>query len=83
MVGLEAHSCGLPIVAFNVGGIPEIITHKKTGYLAKAFFEKDFINGIDYVYKYKNTLGVNALNKSKKWSPKITEQQYSKLFNSL
>ena len=83
LVGLEAHSCGLPIVAFNVGGIPEIITHKKTGYLAKAFFEKDFINGIDYVYKYKNTLGINALNKSKKWSQKATEQQYSKLFNSL
>ena len=30
---MEALSCGLPIVATNVGGIPDIVEHEKTGLL--------------------------------------------------
>lgn len=35
LVVLEAQACGLPVVAFNTGGIPELIEHQKTGYIAK------------------------------------------------
>ena len=30
---IEGMACGIPIVASEVGGIPEIITHDKTGFL--------------------------------------------------
>jgi glycosyltransferase involved in cell wall biosynthesis len=33
IVNIEAMSCGKTVVASNVGGIREIITHKKTGFL--------------------------------------------------
>ncbi|ALS22641.1 MULTISPECIES: N-acetyl-alpha-D-glucosaminyl L-malate synthase BshA [Paenibacillus] len=34
LVALEAMACGVPTIASNAGGIPELITHEETGYLA-------------------------------------------------
>lgn len=42
MVFLEAQSCGLPVVAFDNGGIPEIVQQGVTGLLTKPFDQKVF-----------------------------------------
>lgn len=44
----EASACGTPVVAFAVGGTPEIIIHKETGYLAKGGDSEDLALGIAY-----------------------------------
>lgn len=48
-VGIEAQACGTPVVAFNACGLPDIVEHKETGYLAKAFDTQDLAEGIRWV----------------------------------
>ena len=48
-VGIEAQACGTPVVAFNACGLPDIVEHEKTGYLAKAFDTHDLAEGIRWV----------------------------------
>lgn len=35
LAALEAMSCGVPVVATNMGGIPEVVSHGETGYIAE------------------------------------------------
>lgn len=43
---LEAHCCEVPVIAFDVGGIENIVQHKQTGWLAPPFDIESFANGI-------------------------------------
>jgi len=47
-VALEAQSCGTPVVAFSIGGLKDIVQHKKTGYLASAFNTNELSFYLDY-----------------------------------
>lgn len=44
----EASACGTPVVAFAVGGTPEIVVHKETGYIAERSSSEDLARGIAY-----------------------------------
>ena len=46
---MEAMACGTPAVGFEVGGIPEMIEHQKTGYLATYKSAENFAEGIKWV----------------------------------
>jgi glycosyltransferase involved in cell wall biosynthesis len=46
---LEAIACGTPCVAFNIGGMPDLIEHEHNGYLAKPFEIEDFAQGINWI----------------------------------
>ncbi len=63
---MEAMSCGTPCVAFDVGGIPDLIKHEETGYLAKPFVVEDLAAGI---FKLLNDVKLRAsiAAKSRNW----------------
>lgn len=49
LVVAEAQACGLLTVAFQTGGIPEIVDHKKTGYIAEYKNAEDLVRGVEYI----------------------------------
>ncbi len=44
LVMAEAMACGTPVVAFNKGSVPEVVKHKKTGFVVKT--EKEMIEAV-------------------------------------
>jgi glycosyltransferase involved in cell wall biosynthesis len=46
---MESLACGTPCVAFDIGGMPDMIEHEKNGYLAKPFDVDDLARGIAWV----------------------------------
>jgi len=47
--GVEAHACGTPVVAFNIGGLPDIVEPQRTSYLVKAIETEFLAQGIAWV----------------------------------
>jgi glycosyltransferase involved in cell wall biosynthesis len=45
---LESLACGTPVVAFDIGGMPDAIDHKINGYLAAPFDTAAFAEGIQW-----------------------------------
>ncbi len=46
---MEALACGTPCVAFNIGGMHDMIEHEQNGYLARPFEFEDLAKGIAWV----------------------------------
>lgn len=53
---MESLACGTPVIGFDIGGIPDMIQHKRNGYLAKYKDAEDLANGIIYCIE-NNILG--------------------------
>lgn len=73
---LEAQSCGTPVVSFNIGGLPDIIEHKKTGFLAKAFNIKELAQGILWILENNNDKKISRYSR-KKILKNFSEQKIS------
>lgn len=77
---LEAMSCGVPAVAFDIGGMPDLIVHKKSGYLVKYGNIQDLLEGIDYCVTNKDQLSETALMDRKRYnSMDVVGKKYDQL----
>ncbi len=53
----ESMACGVPCVGFRVGGVPDMIAHEKTGYLAQSFDTEDYATGIRRTLDQRSEVG--------------------------
>lgn len=84
---LQAMACGTPCVAYDVGGMGDVIEHQNNGYLAEPFDVEDFAKGIDFVLadaeRY-DLLAANGLNTIHAGFTSTYEAgQYLKLYEEL
>jgi glycosyltransferase involved in cell wall biosynthesis len=82
---MESLACGTPVVAFNTGGIPEMIDHKVNGYLAEFKSVDDLLNGIQYVLDQdKDKLREASIEKvERSYTQKIICEKYNLCYKSL
>lgn len=78
--GTEAQACGCPVVAFDTSGLPDVVEHGVTGYLATAYDPHDLAAGIRWVLGDRArliSLGVAARDRAVRlWSPQAVVPQY-------
>ena len=85
--GLEAHSCGTPLVAFNIGGLSEIVDDRITGALAKPFEPASLAEAIRWVLEdpqRRSKLSAAARQRAEHlWSTSRVARLYSELYESI
>lgn len=82
----EALACGVPAVAFNVGGLPDLITHYWNGYLARPFDTADLARGIAWVLQdpeRHTALRAAARESTVRFSPERVAAQHIELYQEI
>ena len=81
---MESMACGVPCVGFKVGGIPEMIDHKKTGYLSEFRSAADLAVGIHWVLEEADwaQLSAQCLRKvAQTYSQSSVAMKYLEVYN--
>lgn len=80
---MEAMACGTPAVAFRTGGIPDLIEHQYSGYLAEPFDTGDLAQGIAWTLE-QSGLGIHCRQKvEREFALDVVSARYVKLYSEL
>lgn len=84
---MEAMACGCPCVAFNIGGLPDLIDHNVNGFLAQPFSHEDLMNGIFTILDDESKIlswGRSArLKAESEYDVNIQVERYIKIYNEI
>lgn len=76
----EAMSCGTPCVGFNTGGIPEMISHMKNGYVAEYCNSQDLARGIECVLAHPEWRESALQSATHDYSEERVAKEYGKIY---
>jgi glycosyltransferase involved in cell wall biosynthesis len=83
---IESLSCGVPVVAFDIGGNKDMIEHKQNGYLANKLDTQDMANGIKWILEdcEYNTISKNSREKVlKNFDATVVSSKYINLYKNI
>ena len=83
---MEAMACGVPCVGFRVGGIPEMIDHRRNGYVANFRDTADLSEGIRWTLREADTDALREAARHKvmhSYSQQAVASQYIELYNEM
>ena len=61
----EAMACGTPVVAFGATGLLDIVDHKRNGFLASPYEEASLAEGIEWVLRHADPVGLGIAARKK------------------
>lgn len=82
---LEAMSVGLPVVAFDIPGVNELVLHEITGLLVKPFETKSLAHAIERLANdssFRKQLGRQAHSRAREYSWERTADMYLSAFDA-
>ena len=83
---VEAMSCGLPVVTFETGGVPEIVENNKTGFIVEYKNGEMLTTVLEKLLDdddLREKMAENAVEASKKFSSERMALEYLKLYKEL
>jgi len=83
---MESLSCGTPVIAFTTGGIPDMVTHEKNGYLAAYRSSESFADGMEWVINHPDRILLNENARQTvmdKFSEQVIAQKHVDLYKQL
>ena len=80
---MEALGCGTPCVAFNIGGMPDMVDHKQNGYLAQPFEVEDLARGIAWILEDELRLQSLSWRAREKVEQEFTVERQAKTYLKL
>lgn len=79
---LESLACGTPCVAFDIGGMPDMIDHRESGYLATPFDTHDLAEGIRWTLEDRQPRTLGEAGR-KTVESRYTEERISSRYHDL
>jgi glycosyltransferase involved in cell wall biosynthesis len=86
LAALEAMACEVPVISSDVGGLPEVNIHGKTGYLSSIGSIEDMARNTIKIIGNDQTLvqfRQNALEQAKKFSLDLILPQYEEYYEQV
>lgn len=83
-IAIEAHACGTPVVGFRIGGLPDIVQHQQTGWLATPFDARDLEAGIEWVIsdpaRHAALSETARRDAMRRYDPRVIAEQYQQIY---
>ena len=86
LTAIESIACGLPIVTFETGGVPEIVENNKTGFIVEYKNGEMLTSALEKLLEdndLREKMAENAIEASKKFSSERMALEYMQLYEEL